>query len=187
MTDVSPALKAKISAWRRQHAALQSPEYRLTLKSRRENLQSFNHGKRKEGQERFFTADEVEGLLSYLSRQNSRGYDIYITPIDSAHHYLVVDDMHGDALQRLRAAGYQPALVQESSADNQQAVLKISRREDNRSEQSAANALVVELNREFGDPDFSGVVHPFRTAGLVNKKPGRGNAFTKILEAAGIL
>ncbi len=73
MTDVSPALKAKISAWRRQHAALQSPEYRLTLKSRRENLQSFNHGKRKEGQERFFTADEVEGLLSYLSRQNSRG------------------------------------------------------------------------------------------------------------------
>ena len=43
------------------------------MKSRRENLQSFNHGKRKEGQERFFTADEVEGLLSYLSRQNSRG------------------------------------------------------------------------------------------------------------------
>ena len=77
--------------------------------------------------------------------------------------------------------------MQESSGDNIQAIIKTPRRDDNRGEQSAANALVVELNREFGDPDFSGVVHPFRTAGLVNKKPGRGNAFTKILEAAGIL
>jgi len=188
MPDVSQALKAKIAAWRRQHAALNSPAYRITLKSRRDGLQSFNHGKgRAEGQERFYSADDVEQRLAYLSRQNAKGYDIYITPIDSGHHYLVVDDMHGDALQRLRAAGYQPALVQESSADNQQAVLKISRREDNRSEQSAANALVVELNREYGDPNFSGVVHPFRTAGFANKKPGRGNAFTKILEATGIL
>ena len=107
MTDVSKALKAKISAWRRQHAALDAPAYRITPKSRRDGLQSFNLGKGRaeDKSERFYDADEVEELLPYLSRQNARGYDIYITPIDPAHHLLVVDDMRGDALQRLRAAG----------------------------------------------------------------------------------
>ena len=77
--------------------------------------------------------------------------------------------------------------MQESSGDNIQAIIKTPRRDDNRGEQSAANALVVELNGEYGDPKFCGVVHPFRTAGFANKKPGRGNAFTKILEATGTL
>ena len=188
MPDVSQALKAKLSAWRRQHAALDAPAYRITLKSRRDGLQSFNHGKgRAEGQERFYSADDVEQRLAYLSRQNAKGYDIYITPIDSGHHYLVVDDMHGDALQRLRAAGYRPALVQESSADNQQAVIKTPRFGDGGpSEQSIANRLVTELNQEFGDPEFSGVIHPFRVSGFANKKPGRHNAFTRILEVGGL-
>ena len=181
---VSPAVAAKRAAWSRQHGALDAPAYRLTLKSRRDDLKSFNHGKGKgpDGGERFYSAAEVERLLPYLSRQNARGYDVYVTPIDPAQHYIVVDDMHGDALQRLKSAGYAPSLIQESSADNCQAIIKTPRREG---EQSEANALVVELNREFGDPNFSGVVHPFRLAGFSNKKPGKANAFTRIIEAAG--
>jgi hypothetical protein len=82
------------------------------------------------------------------------------------------------------AAGYRPALVQESSAGNRQAVLKVPKGRDG-DEQRAANELVVSLNRRFGDERFSGVVHPFRMAGFSNKKPGRNNAFTRIIEAVG--
>ena len=187
MADASKALQAKLAAWRRQHAALDAPAYRITLKSRSGKV-SFNYGKGRgpDKSERFYSADEVEEILPYLSRQNAQGYDIYITPIDRDFHYLVVDDLHGDALQRMKAEGYQPALVQESSADNQQAILKLRRQDDGKREQSVANALVVEVNRKFGDPKFSGAIHPFRAAGFANKKPGKGT-FTKILEDSGIL
>lgn len=123
---------------------------------------------------------EVEQLLPRLSRENARGFDVYVTPIDSAHHYMVIDDMQPGALERLRADGFAPSLVQCSSADNQQAVLKLAKQPG---EQKEANALVVELNRQYGDPNFSGVIHPFRMAGFANKKPGRGDVFTRVIEA----
>jgi hypothetical protein len=165
---------------------LQAPEYRLTLMSRVDGLGSFNVGKGRgpDSTEKFYAPDEVRSLIPYLSAQNARGRDIYLTPIDQGHHYMVVDDTTETSLGDLIAAGYRPALVQESSAGNRQAVLKVSK-ERGRDEQKAANEVVVNLNRRFGDPAFSGVVHPFRMAGFSNKKPGRNNAFTRIVEAVG--
>lgn len=184
----SPAVRAKLQAWSVQHRALGSPHYRLTLKSRRDDLPSFNVGKGRgaEGAEQFYTASDVSGMIPYLSAQNLKGRDIYLTPIDAAHHYLVVDDMTPDTLDAMTKNGWKPALVQESSAGNRQAILKVPRI-DGPHEQSVANALVVSLNREYGDPNFSGAVHPFRMAGFANKKPGRDNAFTRIISAAGVI
>lgn len=183
---VTPAIAAKQRAWDQQHEALQAPEYRLTLMSRVDGLGSFNVGKGRgpDSTEKFYAPDEVRSLIPYLSAQNARGRDIYLTPIDQDHHYMVVDDTTETSLGDLIAAGYRPALVQESSAGNRQAVLKVSK-ERGRDEQKAANEVVVNLNRRFGDPAFSGVVHPFRMAGFSNKKPGRDNAFTRIVEAVG--
>ena len=183
---VSPAIEAKRKAWDAQHGALQAPAYRLTLMTRRDGLASFNVGKDRgpDGTEKTYDAAEVRALIPYLSAHNSRGRDIYLTPMDPDHHYMVVDDMTPRALDDFLASGYAPALVQESSANNRQAVLKV-RKEPGRDEQKAANAVVVDLNRRFGDPNFSGVIHPFRMAGFSNKKPGRDNAFTRILKAAG--
>lgn len=183
---VSPAIEAKRRAWDAQHGALQSPAYRLTLKSRVDGLSSFNVGKERgvDGTEKTYDAAEVRALIPYLSAHNVRGRDIYLTPMDPDHHYMVVDDMTPTALEDFLAAGYAPALVQESSDGNRQAVLKV-KKEQGRDEQKAGNAVVVDLNRRFGDPAFSGVIHPFRMAGFSNKKPGRGNAFTRILKAAG--
>lgn len=183
---VTPAIAAKQRAWDQQHEALQAPEYRLTLMSRVDGLGSFNVGKGRgaDGAEKFYAPDEVRSLIPYLSAQNARGRDIYLTPIDQDHHYMVVDDMTETSLGDLIAAGYRPALVQESSAGNRQAVLKVPKERD-RNEQKAANEVVVNLNRRFGDPAFSGVVHPFRMAGFSNKKPGRNNAFTRIVQAVG--
>lgn len=154
--------------------------------SRRDGLASFSVGKDRgpDGTEKTYDAAEVRALIPYLSAHNARGRDIYLTPMDPDHHYMVVDDMTPRALDDFLAAGYAPALVQESSAGNRQAVLKV-RKEPDRDEQKAANAVVVDLNMRFGDPKFSGVIHPFRMAGFSNKKPGRDNAFTRILKAAG--
>lgn len=184
----TPAVMAKLKAWSVQSHALGSPHYRLTLKSRRDDLPSFNVGKGRgaDGAERFYTASDVSGLIPYLSAQNMKGRDVYLTPIDPNHHYLVVDDMTPDTLDAMTKNGWQPALVQESSKGNRQAILKVPR-VDSPHEQSVANALVVSLNREYGDPNFSGAIHPFRLAGFANKKPGRDNAFTRIISAAGVI
>lgn len=185
---VSPAIEAKRRAWDAQHGALQAPAYRLTLMSRVEGLASFNVGKDRgtDKAEKTYDADEVRALIPYLSAHNSRGRDIYLTPMDPDHHYMVVDDVTPRALDDFLAAGYRPALVQESSAGNRQAILKVPK-EQGRDEQKAANAVVVDLNRRFGDEKLSGVIHPFRMAGFSNKKPGRDNAFTRIIQAAGDL
>lgn len=185
---VSPAIEAKRRAWDAQHGALQSPGYRLTLMSRAEGLSSFNVGKDRGsgGTEKTYDAAEVRALIPYLSAHNARGRDIYLTPMDPVHHYMVVDDMTPQSEADMLAAGYRPALIQESCAGNRQAVLKVPKA-PGRDEQKAANAVVVDLNRRYGDPNFSGVIHPFRMAGFSNKKPGRNNAFTKIIAAAGNL
>lgn len=190
---MAPDAAAKVAAWRQQSAALGAPAYRITLKPRREaddagkKLAPRNFGneghKEKGTPERFWTAAEVEAAIPKLRRENARGYDIYITPIDNLHHYLVVDDMTPASAQALKAAGYRPVLIQQSSANNQQAIIKIERDKSRHDEQSLANNLVQTLNQLYGDPKFSGVIHPFRMAGFANKKPGKENAFTKIVEA----
>lgn len=189
--QLEPAdLIAKRAAWDAQHAALGAPAYRLTLIDRRttgDDARSWNPGKRKDKDgaalpEKFWTADEVADRLPRLRQRNARGFDIYLTPMDPDHHHLVIDDLTPSTLDQLRAAGHTPALVQQSSAGNLQAILivpKIARAD----EQRLANAVVVDLNRRYGDPKFSGVIHPFRMAGFSNKKPGRGNAFTVIVQA----
>lgn len=188
-SDVGQALAAdhaaKIDAWWYQHSALQSPFYRLTLVGRAGPAadKRMNLGKRKDGDERFFSPKEIEKTISQLRWRNASGYDIYITPIDPDHHYLVVDDMTSQTLQSLRQVGYSPCLIQESSLGNIQAVIKTPKLVD-ANEQTLANKLVQKLNQEFGDPKFSGVVHPFRMAGFANKKPGKKSPFTRILEAS---
>lgn len=179
-SPVTKALQAKQDAWSRQSSALDAPTYRLTLKGRLEGLRTYNFGKAKDGTEHFYTRDEVAKLLPKLSRENARGFDVYVTPIDPKHHYIVVDDMRDESMKQLRADGFEPCLVQQSSHDNWQAIVKIPK---GANEQSQANELVGELNRRYGDPKFSGVVHPFRLAGFSNKKPGKNGAFTRVAEA----
>ena len=180
-------LIAKRAAWHQQHAALAAPQYRLTLKDRvaRDGKdRSHNLGKSKvsNGPETFYDATQVEAQLPVLRRSNTQGFDVYITPIDPTYHYILIDDMTGEAVEKMKADGYKPCLIQQSSEDNYQAVIK-ARREGRRDEQSIANQLVVDLNRKYGDPKISGVIRPFRMAGFSNKKPGRRDMFTVVKEA----
>jgi hypothetical protein len=188
--DVREVLSAdhqkKIEAWRRQASALGAPTYRVSLIGRTGQAEGkrINLGKSRDedGAEHFYDAAAVEALIPQLRRRNALGFDVYVTPIDSVHHYIVIDDMKPGAAQLLAGLGHAPCIVQSSSKDNEQAVLKVPRL-DRPDEQALANKVVQQLNMAHGDPKFSGVVHPFRMAAFSNKKPGRGSAFTRILEA----
>jgi hypothetical protein len=170
---VAAHIKAKQHAWRQQHEALQAPAYRITLTARREELKTYNHGKNKgpDGAEKFYTAQEVQELIPQLSRQNARGYDIYLTPISDQHHYIVLDDTDQQRLEQMhQRTGITPALIQESSPGNLQAII-CAEKVPGKHEQSNANYIVQGLNKAYGDPQFTGVVHPFRLAGFMNQKP----------------
>ncbi|MCR9684247.1 DNA-primase RepB domain-containing protein [Vibrio antiquarius] len=175
----SPDQLKKVEAWRSQHEALNAKEYRITLIPRKDGAKPWVLGKNGD-KERFYSHQQVEEQIPLMRQKNAQGYDIYITPIDEGHHFIVVDDLTTQQHMAIMKEGYKPNLVQESSKDNRQAIFKIPKQGEP-DEQQAANAVVVELNREYGDKNFSGVVHPFRMAGFSNKKAGRNNAFTRIL------
>ncbi len=175
----SPDQLKKVEAWRSQHEVLKANEYRITLIPRKDGAKPWVLGKNGD-KERFYNHQQVEEQIPLMRQKNAQGYDIYITPIDEGHHFIVVDDLTSSQHMAMMKEGYKPNLVQESSKDNRQAIFKIPKQGEP-DEQQAANAVVVELNREYGDKNFSGVVHPFRMAGFSNKKAGRNNAFTRIL------
>lgn len=180
-------IKVKEAAFDAQHAVLQAPGYRITLKPRRKGdpviIPGNHYGTRKKELEQFFTAEEVKKQFAFLSLKNSQDYDVYITPKDPNYHYIVVDDLTEESKEHFLSEGYEPCLIQESSENNWQAVLKAPKPEVSKKEQSAANEAVVNINKKYGDPAFSSVEHPFRVAGFANKKPGKNSPYTKIVSA----
>lgn len=183
----SKALIVKESAWKKQHNALQAPLYRLTLKAAMpEHLKAFNLGENKDTPETFYSYEQILGKLSFLSKKNAEGYDIYLTPINKNKHYFLVDDMTPESEKALLDAGYTPALVQESSDNNKQAILICARNPDDPDEQTHANEVTAGINKKYGDANLSAVIRPFRMAGFANKKVGKGSPFTRIVQAANV-
>jgi len=179
----------KIATWERQHAALQAPQYRLTIVPRRDkNKKTFNLGKQKDSPEVFYSANDVKKLIPQLRRFNAIGHDIYITPIDDMNHYILLDDATKIGVEALKKRGLMPILVQESSDNNIQAIYKADKETNRKKEQSDANAMMSTLNKKYGDEKISAVVHPFRMAGFTNAKPEREidgkRPFTQILETS---
>lgn len=143
--------------------ALDADAYRITLMH--VNLPSFNLGKGKgmDGNEKFYDSSELIGLIPHLSHHNARGYNVFITPFSKHHQYILVDDLRSKE-NFLR--DYSPAILQHSSPSSEQAVLIVSK-----IDHSAANEFFRRINKEYGDPKISGVVHPFRLPGFTNQKP----------------
>lgn len=180
-------IKIKEAAWAEQHAALRAERYRITLMPRRDGdpviIPGNDYGRRKGADEIFYTADEVKRQFRFLSLKNAGSYEVYITPIDPSHHYLVVDDLTPTTKDELLNAGYEPCLIQESSQDNLHAIIKAPKPEISKEEQSTANEFVQGVNKKYGDKAFTGAIHPFRLAGFANKKIGKNSPFTKIIQA----
>lgn len=190
---VIPAwIKRQLEAFERMHRALDAPQYRITPTDRSttgvRTIVLLPDGRQltdriRERGEYFWKPDHLREWIASgkAGKKNAERFDIYVTPIDDHHHYILIDDLRGlEAVKALRKLGYRPALVQKSSDGNYQAVIKIRRKPEFEKEQVVANCIVVALNKACGDPKISGVRRPFRMAGFWNKKPERGGVITEI-------
>ena len=186
--ELSRAAQIRKAAASKAMLALGSEQYRITLMK---DGRGINFTKDpKSGVETLLGHSQVLEKLPILAAKNAQGWNVFITPISDRAHYLVVDDLDGQAgLSELKGLGHKPALVQESSPGNYQAVLKVAKTEVPL-ERKAANKVVRALNLEIGDPQFTGAVHPFRLAGLANRKPkhefGKGlYPYVKVISSNG--
>jgi len=193
--DYSKADLVKIDLITAQLSATMGDGFRITLKPRRLGLFPRNYGNQSKSKrvetgdnEILFSRLQLSEEVKSLAKLNIIGYEIYVTPISSHTHHIVIDDMSPDSLKRFIDDGYKPALIQESSEKdgvlNYQSIIIVNR-VDNKIEQHLANKLVMSLNQKYGDPKLTGVIHPFRLAGFANKKEGRNNFFTKLIQADG--
>jgi hypothetical protein len=131
-------------------------------------------------------ARQVLKSLLWLRRENLNRGHIYVRPA-GAHGLSLVDDLKAAAIARMKAEGFAPAAVVETSPGNFQAWLKHGEVLDEAASTRAAKLLA---ERYGGDPGSADWRHFGRLAGFTNPKPNRRLAsglqpFARLLEANG--
>ena len=129
---------------------------------------------------------QVLKSLLWLRRENLNRGHIYVRPA-GAHGLSLVDDLKADALARMKAEGFEPAAVVETSPGNFQAWLKHGEPLDEAASTRAAKLLAERYGGDLGSADWR---HFGRLAGFTNPKPNRRLAsglqpFARLLEASG--
>lgn len=104
--------------------------------------------------------------VPWLRYQNSQGRNIYIRP-KGEHHLSMVDDLTADAVSRMKAEGYSPTLVVETSPGNFQAWLNHGQVLPQRLSTLAARALAEKFGGDKGAADWR---HFGRLGGFTNRK-----------------
>ncbi|MFN7594605.1 MAG: DNA-primase RepB domain-containing protein, partial [bacterium] len=160
--------QVKAKAIQKQLDALAAPSYRVTLMRQVGGDQvGQNLGKSKdEPEEKTWTKSEILTMIPALTAQNTAGANVFITPIDPSARHVLIDDLTHANVMTLKARGYEPATLIESSPGTSQAVVKVS----SDLPEQATNEFFKAINREIGDPKITGLKHPFRLAGFQNRK-----------------
>jgi hypothetical protein len=115
------------------------------------------------------TASQIEQAMQPLRRENARGAHIFVRP-HGAHALSLIDDLGVDAIAQMTGAGFQPALVAETSPKNFQAWLKHERTLDRNMSTLAAKELAKRFGGDLSSADWR---HFGRLAGFTNRKPER--------------
>ncbi len=116
---------------------------------------------------REWTPAQVETAVPWLKRMNAQGRDIYIRPSGSSGLYLI-DDVPAATVDRMRAEGYTPAVVVETSPGNLQAWVRVS---DTPLSKEEGTAVARELAARYdGDMSSANWRHMGRVAGFTNQK-----------------
>jgi hypothetical protein len=131
-------------------------------------------------------AKQVLKSLLWLRRENFNRGHIYVRPA-GAHGLSLVDDLKADTLVRMKAEGFAPAAVVETSPGNFQAWLKHGEVLDEATSTRAAKLLAERYGGDLGSADWR---HFGRLAGFTNPKPNRRlesglQPFARLLEASG--
>lgn len=158
-------------AFAKYHAAVGADHYRVTA------TQFFKNGgkrgfmvNRQDGEPDGFTPEQmVEKIPRLVSLEQTDNRNIYFTPISETKHHLVIDDLTPESLAEMMTDGYQPCAIIETSPNNWQAVITIPKA-GTPLDRLAANEIVAELNKKYGDPKFSGEVHAHRAPSFENRK-----------------
>mgnify|MGYP001367366780 CR=1 FL=1 len=139
--------------------------FRITCMSK--DKPTFNVGKRKDEDEKFYTMNEVIEKIPELSYQNNvNKYNIFITPFSDKYQFYLIDDLSNDTLKNLESDGFVPNILTKSSRDSMQGVFLL----DKKIEKDKANHIFRDMNSRYGDPKILGQVHPFRLVGFKNVK-----------------
>jgi len=116
---------------------------------------------------RDWTPAQVEASIGWFKKMNAQGRDIYIRPAGSSGLYLI-DDVPAATVTRMRAEGYTPAVVVETSTGNLQAWVRVS---DTPLSKEEGTAVARELAERFGgDMSSANWRHMGRLAGFTNRK-----------------
>lgn len=178
------AIRAELD---KQLTHLDSKAYRITMFHAVDKKMTYNLGKGKgpDGTEMFYEKDEVLDLVPKLNNENwRRQYNVFVTPIDPDKHYLLIDDLNVNTLDTLKADGYVPNMVHQSSSASIQAVIVLPK---NQVDKGVGNALFMELNRRYGDVNIHGFVHGFRAVGFRNVKQKHQNQTTGYFPAVRLM
>jgi len=136
---------------------------------------------------RVWDAGTIAKSVPWLRYQNGEGRNIYIRP-KGEHDLSMVDDLTTDALSVMKEAGFNPAVIVETSPGNFQAWLKHPERLSKEVSTAAARALAEKFGGDRGAADWR---HFGRLAGFSNRKAKYLNAstglypFVHLVEAAG--
>lgn len=165
-----PLSKAEKTIQRAVHTQLEAlgcDRFRISLVPQDGEGAPYLPGKRQDGTEAFYSRRGVENMVPYLRYENNvGGRHVFITPMDDFAYYVLVDDARRQR-QDLEAAGFAPCLVQKTSWNSTQVVLKIPA--DGVDRQAVVDVF-NSMNREWGDASITGLRHPFRLAGFRNFK-----------------
>jgi hypothetical protein len=114
-------------------------------------------------------AKQVLKSLLWLRRENLNRGHIYVRP-SGAHGLSLVDDLKAVAIAGMKAQGFEPAVVVETSPGNFQAWLKHGQVLDEVTSTRVAKELALRFG---GDPGSADWRHFGRLAGFTNPKPNR--------------
>ena len=114
-------------------------------------------------------AIEIEEAIKWLRHENGKGAHIYIRPTGT-HGLSLIDDLTADAIEQMKANGFEPAVVVETSPNNFQAWLNHGQVLEATLSTHAAKHLA---ERFVGDPASADWRHFGRLAGFTDPKPER--------------
>src|SRR5216684_8162215 len=98
----------------------------------------------REGQDAFAVAEAVK----WLRHENAKGAHVYIRPA-GVHSLSLLDDLTAETIERMKAEGFEPAVVVETSPNNFQVWLHHGQVLETATSTRAAKALVERFG---GDP-----------------------------------
>ena len=137
---------------------------------------------------RTWDTDSLLRSVGWLWLQNLNGRNIYIRP-KGEHPLTLLDDLTFEAIERMKAEGFHPAVVVETSSGNFQAWVNHG---EVLPKQISTTAAKVLSNRFAGDPSSADWRHFGRLAGFTNRKEKYRDAygrspFVKLIEATGFV